>query len=179
MPVGPCPKHGYFKIVDANAKASMRVTSGGGDGLFWEGARVVGCAWSLSLPAKLATVVWSIFFRLLILRWLWMSCLFFLLTPYATSSIVRRHFSYEISLAGLSYFFGSVVRFPSDISCFWMHNFRMRVHAFWPLWDFMRFPYEFSYFLTPRRFPEEISCFLLHIFLKRLPYATSCFFLPL
>jgi surface protein len=41
---------------------------GGWWGICWEGARVVGCAWSLSLPSLPATVFWSGFFRLLFLR---------------------------------------------------------------------------------------------------------------
>jgi len=39
----------------------------------WEGARVVGCAWSLSVSSLPATVFGSEFFRLFFLRRLWMN----------------------------------------------------------------------------------------------------------
>ncbi len=65
------------------------------------------------------------------------------------------------------------MRFPYEISCFWVNNFRMRfpyesscflqhnlLMKFLAFWAATRFPYEISYFLGLMRCSNEFLCFL-------------------
>ncbi len=162
MSFGSIPKHGCFEIVrgwgwlrGGGAKACMREwvreKGGGGEcwwGICWEGAAVVGCAWSLSLPSLPATVFWSGFIRLLFLRCLRMNSASFscLIQPWCAWMLCAAHFSYEISKRDFHALFWAVVRFSYEISCFYSKVFwwvfLVRVHAFCYIicsWELMLF----------------------------------------
>ncbi len=111
----------------------------------WEGARVVGFAWSLSLPSLLVTV-----FLIMVLPSSFLAlpvnelCLLIWPNPYATSCFVLHTFIYISN--GICCFW-AVLRFPYEMSCFWVYNFRVRFPCFWVhafcyiirLWYFMLF----------------------------------------
>ena len=128
---------------------------------------------------------------MLFLRWLWMNSVSICcLTLMRLDALCCRFVVWDF-LTRFSCFLWAVVRFPYEMSCFRVNNFRVRVphesssflvhnllmrcHAFWgghemclcdfmlfgPLWDFNIFSYKFSCFLMPMRFPFAISCFLV------------------
>jgi hypothetical protein len=124
----------------------------------WEGARVVGCAWSLSVSSLPATVFGSEFFRLFFLRRLWMNSA----SPLLTLRPVG-HFSCEIS----SWYFHSwyfLMRFPREIL---LRDFMFLLREI-PLWDFI---FLLHYFLM------RFHAYLQHSFLLRLPYEFSSYFM--
>lgn len=122
------------------------------------------------------------------------SASFSCLTLMRLHALCCTHFSYEISQRDVSCFFWAVVRFPYEMSCFCVYNFRVRFpyesSCFWLGNLLSRFPNEISCFLalmrfheisllyftlffrSPMRFPCEISCFLA---VARFPYESSCF----
>jgi hypothetical protein len=76
-------------------------------------------------------------------------------------------------------FFGGVggeevVHRHSCESEFGRRDVLMGCHAFWPLWDFMIFRYEFSCFSVPTRFHGSIICCLLH-YLKFPAFCCTAF----
>jgi hypothetical protein len=119
-----CPRHSCFKIVgglglvarrwckDIHASEFGRI---GGQWNMLRRARVVGFAWSLSVPSLLATVYLSGFFRRLFMCCLWLN---FASVSYATLCFVLHIFRMRFP-SGIFMLFGAVVRFPYEISCLW------------------------------------------------------------
>jgi hypothetical protein len=63
-------------------------------------------------------------------------------------------------LTGFSCFFGAVVRFPYEISCFGGHNFGMRFPYKSPCFLLCNLRMSIHVFWAATKFPFEISCFL-------------------
>ena len=163
MPCGPCPKHGCFQIVvglgyvarrwckgiHVRVSSGERVRGGGGRGwwaICWEEASVVGCSWSLSLASLRTTVVWSGFFRVHFLRWLWMSSASIsCLTLVRLDGLCCTYFVGDF-LTGFSRFMWAVVRFYA----YWaVTRFAHEMLCF-SACSCIRFYWDFSY---------KISCF--------------------
>ncbi len=166
MPCGACPKDDRFQIVGGwgmvarrwckgiHARVSSGERVGGWWGICWEGARVVGCAWSLSLASLRATVGWSGFF----VRF--PSGIFMLFVGLLWDFRMRFHAFYLHNFR---------MRFPYESSCFPQDNLLMRfANAFGPneIWRYHRMI--FHAFWPQRDFHTRFHAYFLHSYLMRL-----------
>ena len=100
----------------------------------WEGARVVGCAWSLSVSSLPATVVGSEFFRLFFLRRLWMNSASFTYSASCCTFIVWGFLMRFRALWALrDFMIFPFMIFPNEIPSW---DFIVRFHVFAALFSY-------------------------------------------
>ncbi len=136
----------------------------------WEGARVVGCSWSLRLASLRATVVWSGFFRVHFWRWLWMNSASISCLTLVPLDALRCTYFVRDLLTGLSGFFvgrceislWDLILLGASFSCessrweftlFLVHNLLMWCDAYWAvarfaneMWCFSGVLWDFQWF---------------------------------